>query len=568
MAMLKFNKGELASLKNQAIVEGNVYITTDEHAMYVDVAADKRIRIGQIIEKTSAEWESLAQPYDASAYYYITNLNALVRWNGTKWVQINGTADLRADIDDLKTRMGTAEGNITTHSNKIKTLEETIEGIVSTGGEKNIVNGATAGGAEVTINDKKLVLGKFAAADKATIARADLDANFESTLETMEQNITKNANAVTTLNGEETAAGSVKNIAKGYAEAVGATAATGINEAKAAAKAAQDEADALEGIVGAGIADSTLTAEITAIKGVQETQGTNITGLGNRLTTAEGDIDALEGRMTAAEGKITSNTTLAQKGVDDAAAAKKAADDAQAAANKNADDISTINQSLAGHDNEIANIKKDYETKANVETVRSGLQGQIDDIKEALGTAGDGEDSIVSRVGALETGVQGINDKIGNAEMPNTTISGSINTINANLNDLIGRVGDVTNIMNFRGVSATDPSTGIVTIGETVIEPAVGDVVIYNAKEFVYADDEWHEYGDASGNASAISTLSGRVTTAEGKITALEGTVGDATKGLVKAVADNASNITTLDNTVKAMYTNAQIDALLTWGTF
>ena len=265
MAMLKFNKGELASLKNQAIVEGNVYITTDEHAMYVDVAADKRIRIGQIIEKTSAEWESLAQPYDASAYYYITNLNALVRWNGTKWVQINGTADLRADIDDLKTRMGTAEGNITDHADRLADLEETIEGIVSVGGEKNIVNGATAGGAEVTITDKKLVLGKFAAADKATIARADLDANFESTLETMEQNITKNANAVTTLNGEETAAGSVKNIAKGYAEAVGATAATGINEAKAAAKAAQDDAAALEGIVGAGIAGSTLTAEITAI---------------------------------------------------------------------------------------------------------------------------------------------------------------------------------------------------------------------------------------------------------------------------------------------------------------
>lgn len=568
MAMLKFNKGELASLKNQAIVEGNVYITTDEHAMYVDVAADKRIRIGQIIEKTSAEWESLAQPYDASAYYYITNLNALVRWNGTKWVQINGTADLRADIDDLKTRMGTAEGNITDHADRLAELEETIEGIVSTGGEKNIVNGATAGGAEVTITDKKLVLGKFAAADKTTIARADLDANFESALETMEQNITKNANAVTTLNGEETAAGSVKNIAKGYAEAVGATAATGINEAKAAAKAAQDDADALEGIVGAGIAGSTLTAEITAIKGVQETQGTNITGLGNRLTTAEGDIDALEGRMTAAEGKITSNTTLAQKGVDDAAAAKKAADDAQAAANKNADDISTINQSLAGHDNEIANIKKDYETKANVETVRSGLQGQIDDIKEALGTAGDGEDSIVSRVGALETGVQGINDKIGNAEMPNTTITGSINTINANLNDLIGKVGDVTNIMNFRGVSVTDPSTGIVTIGEEVIVPVVGDVVIYNAKEFVYADNKWNEYGDASVNAAEITALDGRVDK-------LEATVDTATTGLkdrmtaVEAKANtNAGNITTLDNTVKAMYTNAQIDALLTWGTF
>lgn len=569
MALLKFNKGLTTNLPEKR-TEGHVYITTDDKAMYVDIGngVDDRIRIGQIVEKTSTEWESLAQPYDASTYYYITNLNALVRWNGTKWVQINGTADLRADITNLQGRMTTAEGNITTHSNKIKTLEETVGGIVSTGGEKNKVNGATAGGVDVDITDTKLVLGKFAAADKTTIARADLDANFESALETMEQNITDNASAIATLNKGETDAGSVKNIAKGYAEAVGSTAATGISEAKAAAKTAQDDVNALKGIVGGGITGSTLTAEITAIKGVQDTQGNNITSISGKLTTAEGDIDALEGRMTTAEGTIASNTTLAQKGVDNAATAKKAADDAQAAANKNAGDISTINQSLTNLDSQITNIKNNYETKAEVKTIKEGLQGQIDDIKEVLGTTGDGEDSIVSRVGALETGVRGINDKIGNAEMPNTTISGSINTINANLNDLIDRVGDVTNIMNFRGVSATDPSTGIVTIGENVIVPVVGDVVIYNAKEFVYADGKWNEYGDASVNAAEITALDGRVDK-------LEATVDTATTGLkdrmtaVETKANtNAGNITTLDNTVKAMYTNTQINALLTWGTF
>lgn len=384
----------------------------------------------------------------------------------------------------------------------------------------------------------------------------------------MEQNITKNASAVATLNGEENAAGSVKNIAKGYADGVSATATAGINEAKAAAKAAQDDADALEVIVGAGISGSTLTAEITAIKNTQTTQGNNITGLGERLTTAEGDIDSLEGRMNTAEGTIASNTTLAQQGVDDAAAAKQAADSAQAAANKNAGDIVTINQNLTNLDGEITNIKRDYETKANVTTIKNGLQDQIDGIKEAIGTAGDGEGSLVSRVGALETGVQGINDKIGTSEMPNATISGSINTINANLNDLISRIGDVTNIMNFRGVSATDPSTGIVTIGEEVITPVVGDVVIYGEKEFVYANGKWNEYGDASGNAAEITALAGRV----GK---LEETVDTATTGLkdrmtaVESKAStNAANITTLDNKVKAMYTNDQIDALLTWGTF
>lgn len=183
MALLKFNKGLVANLPAQK-TEGHVYITTDDKAMYVDVDNSTRIRIGQIVEKTSSEWENLPRPYDSSTYYYITNLNALVRWNATenKWVQINGTADLRADITDLQGRMATAEGNITTHGTKIKTLEDKVAGLVEVGGEKNIVNGATAGGAEVTITDKKLVLGKFAAADKTTIARADLDSSFESTL--------------------------------------------------------------------------------------------------------------------------------------------------------------------------------------------------------------------------------------------------------------------------------------------------------------------------------------------------------------------------------------------------
>ena len=60
----------------------------------------------------------------------------------------------------------------------------------------------------------------------------------------------------------------------------------------------------------------------------------------------------------------------------------------------------------------------------------------------------------------------------------------------------------------------------------------------------------------------AMQVLSGKVTTAEGKITALEGTVGDAEKGLVKGVADNAAAIAALqglvgDQDVATRITNA-----------
>ena len=49
---------------------------------------------------------------------------------------------------------------------------------------------------------------------------------------------------------------------------------------------------------------------------------------------------------------------------------------------------------------------------------------------------------------------------------------------------------------------------------------------------------------------SVVSALTKRVTDAEGKITTLEGTVGDAEKGLVKGVADNAAAIDALEDLV------------------
>lgn len=58
------------------------------------------------------------------------------------------------------------------------------------------------------------------------------------------------------------------------------------------------------------------------------------------------------------------------------------------------------------------------------------------------------------------------------------------------------------------------------------------------------------------------TTLAGRVSTAEGKITTLEGTVGDASSGLVKDVADNAAAITVLNGTGAGSVTKTVNDAV------
>ena len=91
-----FKRGLLASLP-ATLTDGNVYVTTDERAMYMDYNAGtpaspdvKRIRLGDFREYT---WEQLqAIPttnLSQSALYYVTDRNILAKWNGTTWIQIN-----------------------------------------------------------------------------------------------------------------------------------------------------------------------------------------------------------------------------------------------------------------------------------------------------------------------------------------------------------------------------------------------------------------------------------------------------------------------------------------------
>lgn len=87
MANVLFKKGKLANLPSTK-VEGTIYITTDERAMYLDVSASERIRLGDFIEVANiASLPSTGA--NVSALYYATAENVLAKWSGSTWVQIN-----------------------------------------------------------------------------------------------------------------------------------------------------------------------------------------------------------------------------------------------------------------------------------------------------------------------------------------------------------------------------------------------------------------------------------------------------------------------------------------------
>ena len=104
MALLKFLKGNYAGLNNAAIKEGQVLICGDTGEMFVDVAADKRVKIGDFITVANiAALEALdATAVPTSRLYYVEDGNILARSNGTAWVQVNK----QKTADELKTMLG------------------------------------------------------------------------------------------------------------------------------------------------------------------------------------------------------------------------------------------------------------------------------------------------------------------------------------------------------------------------------------------------------------------------------------------------------------------------------
>ena len=49
MALLKFLKGNYSSLSTKAIAEGQILVCGDTGEMFVDVSADKRVKIGDFV---------------------------------------------------------------------------------------------------------------------------------------------------------------------------------------------------------------------------------------------------------------------------------------------------------------------------------------------------------------------------------------------------------------------------------------------------------------------------------------------------------------------------------------
>jgi hypothetical protein len=318
----------------------------------------------------------------------------------------------------------------------------------------------------------------------------------------LKKDVVTNAAAAKAADDKAIAAGNAASVADGKAVT-----------AQGAAEAAQATANRAE-----GKADTNATA-ISGINTTITTLATK-TELANQKTALEAKIKEAKDAADAAQGTADANALLI------AGNAADIAENAEAIA-ENTTAIGANTAAIGANTTEIAkkvNIT-DYEARVGE---NGTLTKSVSDNAKAIGE---------------NTAAIGVNAKA--IENNATAISG-----------LEERIGDLTNVMNFRGA---------VIDTDSVIDPQPGDVVVIisTGAEYVYdTANGWVEFGNSDATSSAIADLDGRLDTAEGKITTLEGTVGDATKGLVKTVAEHGTALGTHTSDI------ATLMAAMTWGSF
>lgn len=179
--LLRFKKGAHAGLASVAKQAGTIYVTTDEHAMYVDIDNDTRIRLGDFIVVDKLENLATApyQPYSTTALYYIVDKNALARYDGSNWIHINDISALSTSITTLQGVVGSrdAEGNSSGLHAEIDNLQEQIDLLTgdAEGGTSIKTLSDDVNALKITVGDADSGLVKDNTQNKADIAEAKSD---------------------------------------------------------------------------------------------------------------------------------------------------------------------------------------------------------------------------------------------------------------------------------------------------------------------------------------------------------------------------------------------------------
>ena len=321
MATVSFKKGLLANLPATKAA-GTFYVTIDERAMYLDVDDSTRIRLGDFQEFANTTALTANPNPSTTALYYVTDINCLAKWNGSEYIQINKDTGMTS-IEV------TGDGNAVTAAV-----------YDATGRKLTLTKGATymtAADVDGKISDK---VGAIEGTVKDYVDEKTSGIASDAALTKLAGRVTTAEGKITALEDANKEGGAVAN-AIADAKKAGTDAQATANQAKADAAAAQADVDSLEKKVGTVPADKTVVGMIgeveTAYKAKDNELAASIKAISDDYlkstdkTELQGNIDK-KVDQTAYNAKVAelvaADTTL-QNNIDAEKTAREEADTAQ-----------------------------------------------------------------------------------------------------------------------------------------------------------------------------------------------------------------------------------------------
>lgn len=501
-AKLQFKRGLLANMP-ASIIDGTVYVTTDEHAMYVD-NGQQRIRIGDFIPvNTVQDLPATGHAYE-TAVYYVKQGNILARWDATnsRWIQINkagvvgindagqtgnvitgiaietgldGTLQLKiskatvatnSDFADLMTRVQNAESDI----DNLETAVTRINGDVNTSG--SILNAVNV--AKLALLDGATTYTTFKDVEDAILA---LDGRISSAMTAISE-------------AEEAIEGLEEDIADVADDLTAeATARSQADSAETAAREAADQA---------------LATRVTANEGAISNINTSIVDINEALDDLEPRVAANESAIAVLNGSET-QTGSVRKQVADAIAriinnAPEAFDTLKEISDwisSHASDASAMNTAIIDVTNDLDALKTRVTTaEGNITTLTSGLSAANTDI--------DNLESAVNTLNAADTVVGSVAEKIKSALSP----------VKTDLNDLTERVEDLEDAVTIINGDSSTAGSIAYAVAQEATARSTADTAL----------------------GTRIDTLASRVTTNEGAISSMRTTLTDVESMATEAI--------------------------------
>ena len=430
---LRFRKGKAAGLESLAKSGGTIYITTDEHAMYVDINDEERIRLGDFIVVPSLNdlATSAYRPWSTTALYYVTAENALARYDGKDWKQINDTSEIETNIRQLIAAIGTKKTETAEATGiylDIDILNNKIEALTGgEGGDIPSIEGLTARliGAEMEINSLQTTVEH---AETGLVKRVS---DLVDRVDDINDSVTSNTTAIIKLNGNNEIAGSVDY--KIYQATKDLATQQSVTDIKTTV-------DKLDGSV---TTEGSIKKQIADAVGDKATQQ-SVADLNNTVISQGTAITNLHNQMN---GNADTAGTVASK-IKAALDAEKAED---GSIGKLEDRVDTAEENITTLQNKIGS---------------ADISDAGDSITEAISNINSQVSTDAGSITSLQTKVNSIDTRLETAEGAIARLDGDETTVNS-VEYKIAQKLQAADAMTFKGVITNElPVTGV-KIGDT-----------------------------------------------------------------------------------------------------